>query len=149
MEYRARKLVGAIFGAGLMLTLAVDRVLADTVPDNTGILPTATSTVCTEHTLATRHAADHTQKQAGYPQDVACWAVRSDTGSYTGYYVGGGCVGRRDYPCPDEGTWGWDYSGWLFPRRVALTWSHGRRYQGGSGYYRTVPKPNLASPSTP
>jgi hypothetical protein len=65
--------------------------------------------------------------------------VPSDTGHYIGYYVGGGngrphkAEARRE----DEGTWGWDYQGWLIPRRVFLGWWHGQKYQGGTGSYRT------------
>ena len=78
------------------------------------------------------------QQRAGYPLEVAPWAHPSDTGRYVGYSVGGGSVNNRtgDPPSPDEGTWGWDYRGWLFPRRVILGWWHGR-YQGGTGAYRT------------
>lgn len=67
------------------------------------------------------------------------WALPSDTGHYIGYYVGGGC-GK---PCKAEprhvaeGTWGWDYQGWLVPHRVMLDWWHGRRYQGGTGKYQS------------
>jgi hypothetical protein len=63
----------------------------------------------------------------------------SDTGSYVGYYVGGGCAQPRhaEPRLPDEGTWGWDYQGWFLPRRVILGWWHGRRYQGGTGAYKT------------
>jgi hypothetical protein len=70
---------------------------------------------------------------------IAWWAIRSDTGSYLGYYVGGGA----GHPCKaeprqaEEGTWGWDYQGWLLPRRVMLGWWHGQRYQGGTGAYKT------------
>ena len=74
----------------------------------------------------------------GLPQ-VAWWAIPSDTGHYLGYYVGGGC-GRPLKAEPrrsDEGTWGWDYQGWLIPRRVTLEWWHGRRYQGGTGAYQS------------
>ena len=66
-------------------------------------------------------------------------ALPSDTGHYLGGYVGGGsghprkAEPRRD----EEGTWGWDYSGWLLPRRVILGWWHGQRDQGGTGAYRT------------
>jgi hypothetical protein len=70
---------------------------------------------------------------------VAWWAVPSDTGHYLGYYVGGGC-GRPlkgEQRRADEGTWGWDYQGWLVPRRVMLQWWHGRRSQGGTGAYNT------------
>ena len=46
----------------------------------------------------------------------------------------------------DDGTWGWDETGChLFRRRVILGWSHGRKYQGGTGAYLTdgpvVPDP--------
>jgi hypothetical protein len=83
------------------------------------------------------------QRRAGNPQGVACWAVPSDTGHYVGNYVGGGCAVRcvADPPHADEGTWGWDYRGWLWPRRVLLGWWHGRS-QGGTGAYRTD-GPNL------
>ena len=70
---------------------------------------------------------------------VPLFAIPSDTGRYLGYHVGGGAghprkaEPRRD----DEGTWGWDYQGWLVRRRVVLGWWHGRRYQGGTGAYKT------------
>jgi hypothetical protein len=57
----------------------------------------------------------------------ACYARPSDTGSPC----------RGDAPAPDEGVWGWDYSGACFWPRIALLWNHGRRYQGGPGAYRT------------
>jgi hypothetical protein len=87
-------------------------------------------------------------RRAGHPQDVACWAVPSDTGHFVGYYVGGGAPCRGDPPCPEEGTWGWDYGGCLLPKRVALGWWHGRRYQGGVGSYR-INGPKCDSKSTP
>ena len=65
--------------------------------------------------------------------------IPSDTGHYIGYYVGGGngrpkkAESRRD----DEGTWGWDYQGWLILPRVILGWWHGQKYQGGTGAYKT------------
>jgi hypothetical protein len=88
------------------------------------------------------------QRRAGYSQAVSCLAVPTDTGHYVGYRVGGGvpCLGGP--PCADDGTWGWDYSGWLFPRHVMLRWTHGRRYQGGVGAYRTTGV-NCESKSTP
>ena len=63
----------------------------------------------------------------------------SDTGRYIGYWVGGGCAiwHKAEPPCLDEGTWGWDFTGGLFQRRVDLGWWHGRRYQGGIGAYKT------------
>ena len=75
----------------------------------------------------------------GAVASVPRFAIPSDTGHYLGYYVGGGAghphkaEPRRD----DEGTWGWDYQGWLVQRRVILGWWHGRRYQGGTGAYKT------------
>ncbi len=91
----------------------------------------------------------HTLERAGHPERVSCLAAPSDTGSYVGYYVGGGapCCGDRRHP--GDGTWGWDYQGCLFLRRVALDWWHGRCSQGGLGHYRTVFPPNPHSPGTP
>ncbi len=73
------------------------------------------------------------------PLGIARWAVPSDTGRYVGYYVGGGCARylRANPPGPDDGTWGWDYQGGFFRRNVILGWWHGRRYQGGTGAYKT------------
>jgi hypothetical protein len=72
-------------------------------------------------------------------QPIAWWAVPSNNSHYLGYYVGGGCTPllRAQPRRPDEGTWGWDYQGWLIPRRVNIGWWHGRRYQGGTGAYKT------------
>jgi len=83
--------------------------------------------------------ADCAQRRAGYPQSVVPWAIPSDTGHYVGYPIGGGCPVKilADAPLREEGTWGWDYQGWLLPRRVILGWWHGRRYQGGTGAYKT------------
>jgi hypothetical protein len=73
------------------------------------------------------------------PPGIARWAIPSDTGRYVGYYVGGGCPRylRANPPGPDDGTWGWDYQGGFFRRNVILGWWHGRRYQGGTGAYKT------------
>ncbi len=78
------------------------------------------------------------QRRAGFPQETSRFAQPSDTGRYTGYTVGGGArLHKGEPPLPHEGTWGWDYTGGLFQRRVILGWWHGRRYQGGSGAYGT------------
>jgi hypothetical protein len=56
---------------------------------------------------------------------------------YVGYYVGGGAprwCGRGR--CASEGTWGWDYHGRHFPRRVRLAWFCWPRRQGGEGQYQ-------------
>ena len=72
------------------------------------------------------------------PEAIAPHAIPSDTGRYVGYQVGGGCARphKAEPGGADEGTWGWDYRGWL-PRRVELGWWHGRREQGGGGAYET------------
>jgi hypothetical protein len=78
-------------------------------------------------------------QRAGWPLATAPWAIPSDNGRYVGYAVGGGCPYPRhaEPPTAVEGTWGWDYQGWLLPRRVILGWWHGRRTQGGTGAYQT------------
>jgi hypothetical protein len=70
------------------------------------------------------------------PLAVACGARPVNTPHYDGYYVGGGAVRRGDDRGPLDGTWGWDYSGCCYGRRVMLGWWHGRRYQGGTGAYK-------------
>jgi hypothetical protein len=79
------------------------------------------------------------EQRAGYPHNIAHWAHPSDTGRYVGNYNGGGNLWRRhaDPPYATEGTWGWDYLGSCFKRRVILGWWHERRYQGGVGAYKT------------
>src|SRR5579862_6981752 len=74
----------------------------------------------------------------GHAPAVGRWSQPSDNGRYIGGYIGGGSPNfrRAEGRTPDEGTWGWDYHCW-FPRRTILGWWHGRRYQGGSGSYRT------------
>jgi hypothetical protein len=94
-------------------------------------------------------SGEHSQSRAGCPLNVAWYARPSDTAAYVGYYVGGGCAWRGQPRTPAEGTWGWDYRGLFFLRRVGLNWCHCGRYQGGIGHYRTVPTPNPSSPSTP
>lgn len=57
---------------------------------------------------------------------------------YVGYYVGGSRALRGESrDTITEGTWGWDYSGILFPKRVALSWSHRTGKQGPHGTYAT------------
>lgn len=80
---------------------------------------------------------EHTFHRAGHPDQISRHAELTRTPSYDSYYVGGGtafggCPRRRE-----EGTWGRDYQGLYVPRRVWLDWSHGRRYQGGTGSYKT------------
>ncbi len=74
--------------------------------------------------------------RAGCAECIRPRAIPSDTGRYCGYYVGGGAVAFGQGRYLDEGTWGWDYLGLCFRKRVALDWWHGR-YQGGAGQYQT------------
>ena len=75
----------------------------------------------------------------GHWPEVSHWAHPSDTGAYVGYQVGGGAHSyhKAEPAWPSDGTWGWDYQGRFFKRRIILGWWHGRRYQGGVGAYRT------------
>jgi hypothetical protein len=75
-------------------------------------------------------------KRSGYSQCTARYAHPSRECHGVGYYVGGGAAFGGDYRCCDEGTWGWDYLGRI-PKAIQLKWWHGRRYQGGTGAYRT------------
>ena len=85
----------------------------------------------------------HTDERAGYPRDLAHHIEPSTTPGGIGYYVGGGVpVGHKHHHDegrrPEDGTWGWDETGSVHLRhRVILGWSHGRKYQGGTGAYRT------------
>lgn len=76
-------------------------------------------------------------QRTGWPQCVHLLSIPSRTHFYGGYYVGGGAPVLGEGPYVDEGTWGWDYAGILFDKRIALNWTHGARYQGGTGAYRT------------
>ena len=76
--------------------------------------------------------------RAGHPETISPLAVPSNRCRYDGYYVGGGLpVGGEGRCVAHEGTWGWDYFGILFTKRIALNWGHGARHQGGGGAYKT------------
>jgi hypothetical protein len=77
---------------------------------------------------------DHAQ--AGCAMLIRRFAIPSNTAHYGYYRVGGGVPILGDAPMLDEGTFGWDYSGILFNKRVALTWTHGRKFQGGTLGYK-------------
>src|SRR5262249_50871290 len=82
----------------------------------------------------------HTDERAGYPRLLAHHLQPSVTPGGIGYYVGGGgvCLGKGHPRHPEEGTWGWDETGFhRFQHRNILGWSHGRKYQGGTGAYMT------------
>ena len=76
--------------------------------------------------------------RAGCPLLLSKHAAHTYGDRYQGYYVGGGVPtgrsrshGERRH-C-DEGTWGVDYAPWY--SRVAMKWSHGHLFQGGTGQY--------------
>jgi hypothetical protein len=102
-------------------------------------------------------AIPHTDERAGYPRELADHLAPSNTDGGIGYYVGGGVplghrFGDTRIRRRDEGTWGWDETGMPhFRKRVILGWSHGRRYQGGTGGYAVdgpvVPDPLFATTS--
>ena len=89
--------------------------------------------------IAVGFAAAQSHDRAGNSEHIAWYARPSDTGRYAGYYVGGGkpwhVLGQNRNR--EDGTWGWDYSGILFPKRIALNWAAKGRYQGGTGTYKT------------
>ena len=79
-------------------------------------------------------------RRAGDPQCVSPLARPGESPRGVGYYVGGGArvhgwLGEERRP--HEGTWGTDYAGLLVHKKIDLRWSHGGRYQGGVGAYRT------------
>lgn len=89
---------------------------------------------CKDCLLPRYRMCDHCR--AGFPEDVAKWAVGPQPSCYSASYVGGGavCVGRPRGE--QEGTWGRDYHGLLSPDFSFLWWTCGRR-QGGEGAYQT------------
>ncbi|MGI8977843.1 MAG: hypothetical protein ACR2FY_01315 [Pirellulaceae bacterium] len=75
--------------------------------------------------------------RAGCPQCQRKITIPSNNRHYGGYYVGGGTPTRGAGRCDDDGTWGWDYAGILFTKRIALNWTAKGRSQGGTGAYKT------------
>ena len=80
-------------------------------------------------------AADHAR--AGCTMRIRSRALPANTWPYGGYWVGGGQAIKGYMPGPEDGTFGWDYFGIAFNKRIALNWSYSRRYQGGTGAYKT------------
>ena len=80
-------------------------------------------------------AADHAR--AGCSMLIRPRALPSDTRPYGGYWIGGGQAIRGYCPNAEDGTFGWDYCGLLFTKRIDLNWSGGRKYQGGTGAYKS------------
>ena len=81
----------------------------------------------------------HTDERAGFPRSLAKHLETSRTAGGIGYYVGGGVpLGHGEGRRGGDGTWGWDETGGRrHRRRTILGWSQGRKYQGGTGAYRT------------
>jgi hypothetical protein len=81
----------------------------------------------------------HTDERAGEPRLLSGHLEASRTAGGIGYYVGGGVpLGHGEGRRAIDGTWGWDETGSRhFRRRTILGWSQGRKYQGGTGAYRT------------
>jgi hypothetical protein len=81
---------------------------------------------------------DNDYARAGFPWEVRAHARPTKTPAYQHGYVGGGAAFNWGEPRTlEEGTWGRDYAGILYPRRVWLNHWHGARYQGGTGGYKT------------
>lgn len=72
---------------------------------------------------------------AGQPQCVHRFAIPSKTPRYCGGLIGGGAALGGGDPYVHEGTWGWDYTGFL-TKRVFLNWSH-HHHEAGGGKYDT------------
>ncbi len=92
-----------------------------------------------------RHFCDNMER-AGNPQTLSHWLEPTNTNEWCGQYVGGGGGHGAGPRCRTEGTWGWDYTGRIYPRKAFLGWNHGRYPQGGTGSYRTddpFPIPNI------
>ena len=101
------------------------------------LLATAPTVFAADAETAVQPASDACDFQrAGNPECVARYARPSNGPNFTGYYVGGGSAFRGEARSPNEGTWGWDYSGPFCLRHIDLGWWHGARYQGGTGQYQ-------------
>lgn len=86
-----------------------------------------------------RHFRGDPLARAGNPQCVSPLAAPPESPHEVSYYAGGGArtrAARGEERRGNEGIWGVDYGGVLFPKHVKLDWWHGARYQGGSGAYR-------------
>ncbi len=70
--------------------------------------------------------------RAGCPQCQQKISIPSNN-----HFYGGGTPTRGAGRCDDDGTWGWDYAGILFTKRIALNWTAKGRSQGGTGAYKT------------
>ena len=97
------------------------------------ILSLALSTMAASSVLYAAEPCIDPLHRAGHPECVNRWAMPSDNCHYGGYYVGGGLPVLGESRCVQhEGTWGWDYFGILFTKKVDLNWGHGTRQQNGT-----------------
>ncbi len=87
---------------------------------------------CIHHHHSELPPLPRTACDAGHPFWISKHAVFTDETHHHGYMVGGGARRGGSGPCPDEGTFGWDYRGLS---NVNLGFTHGRRYQMGGGTY--------------
>jgi hypothetical protein len=76
------------------------------------------------------------QQRTGWPSTVSRWARPSESADDVGYFVGGSRVCGGMPPGPQEGTWGWDYCGHFFSKRIMLGWGQ-RPHLGAPGTYKT------------
>jgi hypothetical protein len=103
-----------------------------------GIYAAVDRTVTADEPKPSDGAAAASSYQIGGHYDcIARYAHPSNTPAHGGYYVGGGATFHGEERFADEGTWGWDYFGRHFSRRIDLGWWHGTHYQGGIGAYKT------------
>ena len=93
---------------------------------------------CPHHSHGPTAPVPRTVCDAGHPFWVKPHAKLTDETHHHGYYVGGGGAHGGRGPCPQEGTFGWDYSGLA---KVRLNWTRGRYQMGGGTYTTTVKKP--------
>ena len=84
-----------------------------------------------------QHCQAKAQARAGYPHSVSRFAKPSYKGPYYGYYVGGSAPFFGQGKAANEGTFGWDYTGVLFTKRVFLNWRHGKSRTQKRDSYKT------------
>jgi hypothetical protein len=129
MSIQAESGIMADFNA-LPMTVALGIALSLTVGAQAGSLQL-------DQPRYAKHPAPHTLARAGQPQRVRRLSLPTYTRAYDAGWVGGGGGFRGDAPRINEGVWGRDYVGLVYPRRVWPHWTHGRRQQGGTGAYKS------------
>ena len=125
MQARAEKLILAVAFCVLSAVLSVKTCRAAVAGSQEPQPPTG---------ISQEEDGDH---RAGHPKCLAHYAQPSSDLHYAGGYLGGGTQFHGCRRFTDEGTWGRDYCDGILTHRPWLKWSHGRRFQGGSGAYKT------------